>query len=162
MAAPSYTYVTIKDLMRRVIKDQSGDDFDFVDEDVFDEHIFKRVQKEQPYTFDLVVTGLWNYQAGYEAPSYFYGMTFDGQEDAEYKVYSSGSIKLTSGTDTSNPLIVTAGLIDFRMVMADFYFFLASNHADEIAESVQGYSRSPMTVRRELQDIAAMWQGARG
>lgn len=162
MASPVYTNVTIIDLMRRVIKDQSGDEWSFLDEDVFDEHIFKRVQKEQQYTFDLVVTGLWNYQAGYGAPSYFFGMTFPGQVDAEYNVYASGSIKLTSGTDTSNPLIVTAGQIDFGMVMADFFFFLASNHADEIAVSVQGYSRSPMTVRRELQDMAAMWQGARG
>jgi len=159
MVAAVFTNTTIIELMREVVQDMGGDEWEFVPEAVYKRMVFKRLQKESTYIFRKIYTGLWNYSDG---PIYLYGMTFTGQDDATYHLYSDGSIELTEGTDVSDTLTVSGCKVDFGMVVSDFLFFLATNHADEIATSAQGVGKSPANVRKELMDMAAMWCGARG
>lgn len=159
MVAAVITKIDIIDLMRANVKDLGSSSWDFVSQSDYKRLIFRRLQKQTTWNFSLIYTGLWNFGV---TPLYIYGMTFTGIADCEYTSYADGSIELTKGTDTRTAIEVVGSEVDFGMVMSDFLFFLATQHADEISKQIQGVSQSPGSIRKELLDMAAMWQGARG
>ncbi len=160
MAAATFTDTTIIELMRECVKDLGSSDWNFVPEAVYKRLVFRRLLKHTTFTFQRVTTKLWNYSIG---PIHIYGMSLTGNDDCIYHKYADGSIEQTTGDEDTSELLEVEGCeVDFGKLMSDFLFFLATNHADEIATSGAGVGKSPGNIRKQLMEMAAMWDGARG
>ena len=163
MAVAVFNNTTVEDLMREALRDlgKEIDDstFDFIAEATYRRFILRHLDQETNWTFQKVYTGIWNYASG---PIVLYGMTFEADDDTVYTVSADGSIDQTTGTDTRETIIVSACLINYNLLMSEFLFFLAANHAQDIATSVQGVSKSPNNIRKELMDMSAAFRGATG
>jgi len=74
-----------------------------------------------------------------------------------YELYSSGSIEVTTGTDSRDEITVTASVVNFALVMKDVFMYVASNYSRQIAKNFANSSITPSTVRSELMEQANHW-----
>ena len=123
--------------------------------------MYQRVRgnSTQTYTCDLVATGIWLPSK----PQYDYWLlpTFTGATASPtgpvYNLNATGSIELTSLTDTTSQYVVTATPVQFALLMTDLFRYLANHMARQAQENYGPTSYSPLSVSAQLMAQATYW-----
>jgi len=90
----------------------------------------------------------------------FYGLTFTGEDDAEYQVNCNGSVQLTSGTDSNTTLTMTGTEVNFPELIVDVCQYLITHKAQDESVNVGAVSFTPQDEAR-LINIMEYWRGIR-
>jgi len=158
MAVATYTYVTIIDEMRLALN-WRGDDKILTDDELESCMFEHFIGESTTITFKLKGTGVWAADKAQSYGAWIYLPRFTGADDCVYRVNSRGSIKLTTGTDTTTSYNITGTYINFPAIMVDTCMWLATNRAQEISESSMAGSMSSNQIHKQLLDMADTWQG---
>jgi hypothetical protein len=154
MASPVYTYTTIFDEVKAALNLETTG-ITSIPEAVIMRIAYRHiVGNESTYAAQKVATGIYKSNIGY---GYWLLPTFDGEDDVEYTINSTGSIEVTSGTHSTDSITVTATSVNFCMLMVDILRYIADNFAKTAAQSMGSTSISPQTVRAECMRQASHW-----
>ena len=160
MAAPSYTYNTVLDELKRAINDRRTDaDEQWMTDSEYKAFIFRRFEsnKNTTYIFSSRASGVWTYGTAGDR-IWLYDMSFTGQNDAAYTVNSTGSIELTAGTDSSAQLTVSGTPVDFPELVIDVCQYLITHKAQESSVNIGGASFTPQDEQRIIR-VMETWRG---
>ncbi len=90
---------------------------------------------------------------------YLYGIDFTHAGGASYTVNASGSIILKEGTDSSDPLYVTAVAVEFDKLMVDLLMSMATQRSQDQSQATMNGQIRPAAEYEQILQMAAVWQG---
>ena len=158
MAAAEYTYRTVIDEVRGALN-MPGSEQVLTDEVILS-FIFQHIEQSQTFVFNYKINGtLYVYQLSPDTK--IYNLRFTGEDDVEYQVNASGSIRITggdTGEHSESQITATGCLVWFNQVMADLLYWMATNRSTEAGINVPMGSYTPRTSS-ELMEMASVWQG---
>lgn len=150
--------VTVKTLVDELT--EIFDDHDFAllpdGEAAYTRAILKRIiTDEGTYSFRKASTGYYYYNP----EIYLWDPTYTPTDDTSGTLHSLGSIEITSGTESADPIIVTGTPVDFPEVVVDICLYVATNRAQLASQIVFGTSMNVEDTQRKLVAMAAQWRG---
>ena len=165
MVAGSYTVVSVLDEVRLALNMKGTDAF--LSDDEIERFIYDNVDgtTRSTWQFYLITasaagaTGVFKCSHGYPYGLFLHGPTMTAEDDCVYVINSRGSIAVTSGTPTANPIEVTGIRVDFPNVMVQVLHWLASHRSMEISASAGSGSLSSSGVQESLLRMADYWTG---
>ncbi len=86
---------------------------------------------------------------------------FTGEADVEYEVDARGSVYIASGTHSTDTITISAGVVDFALIMSDVYHWLAAHRSMDIAQTYGGDSYTPGVTFDHLIKVSDYWRSIR-
>jgi len=127
-----------------------------ISENALSEMAFKYITRtSQVYTFEQLATGLYRYAS--QKHLYLYAPTFTGEGGVDYTIHANASILVTAGTHSTQTIAVTGTPIRFYAFVSEVCMYLASQLAQKGTVSTGSSSVAMVSVRDELQRMAAYY-----
>ena len=165
MVAGSYSVVSVLDEVRLALNMKGTDSF--LTDDEIERFIYQNISETSRSTWQFYCitaattgpSGAYICNHGYPYGLMIHGPTMTAEDDCVYVVNARGSIAVTSGTPTANPIEVMGVRVDFPHVMTQLCHWLAQHKAQEMSVSAGSGNMSPSGVKDQLLSMADYWTG---